>query len=89
MAEEIVTDEKTLHVRIQQLNRRKKVTLIEGIPDDQKEKILKFLKKKKSCGGSISKENGGVQLQGDYSYEIEEDLSGLFSEYKIVMHGKR
>ncbi|KAF7512337.1 Eukaryotic translation initiation factor eIF-1 [Endocarpon pusillum] len=68
-----------IHIRIQQRNGRKTLTTVQGIPKkfDQK-KILKVIKKKFACNGTIvdSPEMGEViQLQGDQRKDVQEFLT--------------
>ncbi|TKA79151.1 putative aconitate hydratase, mitochondrial [Cryomyces minteri] len=77
------TGEKTqsqnyIHIRIQQRNGRKTLTTVQGLPKkfDQK-KILKVIKKKFACNGTIvnDTEMGEViQLQGDQRKDVQEFL---------------
>ncbi|MCJ1474287.1 Eukaryotic translation initiation factor eIF-1 [Lambiella insularis] len=67
-----------LHIRIQQRNGRKTLTTVQGLPRkfDQK-KILKVIKKKFACNGTIvvDTEMGEViQLQGDQRKDVQEFL---------------
>lgn len=68
-----------IHIRIQQRNGRKTLTTVQGIPKkfDQK-KILKVIKKKFACNGTIvnDTEMGEViQLQGDQRKDVQEFLT--------------
>ncbi|EEY20052.1 translation initiation factor SUI1, partial [Verticillium alfalfae VaMs.102] len=67
-----------IHIRIQQRNGRKTLTTIQGLPRrfDQK-KILKVIKKKFACNGTIvedSEMGDVIQLQGDQRKAIHEFL---------------
>ncbi|KAI9875790.1 MAG: Eukaryotic translation initiation factor eIF-1 [Pleopsidium flavum] len=67
-----------IHIRIQQRNGRKTLTTVQGLPKkfDQK-KILKVIKKKFACNGTIvnDTEMGEViQLQGDQRKDVQEFL---------------
>lgn len=84
-----------IHIRIQQRNGRKTLTSLQGLPKkfDQK-KILKVIKKKFACNGSIvdTKEMGQViQLQGDQRKDLQEFLThkeGLELDSKTIkLHG--
>lgn len=77
-----------IHITIQQTVGKKKITKIDGINEEDKHKTLKVLRKKFSCGGSVTKE-GSIQLQGDFSSDILKELNGLFNDSKIVIHGRR
>ncbi|EKV16637.1 hypothetical protein PDIG_20080 [Penicillium digitatum PHI26] len=68
-----------IHIRIQQRNGRKTLTTVQGLPKkfDQK-KILKVIKKKFACNGTIvsDTEMGEViQLQGDQRKDVQEFLT--------------
>ncbi|KAF2176169.1 translation initiation factor SU [Zopfia rhizophila CBS 207.26] len=85
-----------IHIRIQQRNGRKTLTTVQGLPKkfDQK-KILKVIKKKFACNGTIvnDTEMGEViQLQGDQRKDVQEFLvdkkEGLGLDSKdIKVHG--
>ncbi|KAK1451197.1 translation initiation factor SUI1 [Colletotrichum cuscutae] len=80
-----------IHIRIQQRNGRKTLTTIQGLPKrfDQK-KILKVIKKKFACNGTIVEDQdlGEVlQLQGDQRKAIHDFLidkqEGLEMDSKV------
>ncbi|KAL8959473.1 MAG: hypothetical protein Q9183_005628 [Haloplaca sp. 2 TL-2023] len=85
-----------IHIRIQQRNGRKTLTTVQGLPKkfDQK-KILKVIKKKFACNGTIvnDTEMGEViQLQGDQRKDVQEFLvdkkEGLALDTKTIkVHG--
>ncbi|POR37581.1 Eukaryotic translation initiation factor eIF-1 [Tolypocladium paradoxum] len=84
-----------IHIRIQQRNGRKTLTTVQGLPKkfDQK-KILKVIKKKFACNGTIvnDTEMGEViQLQGDQRKDVQEflvDKEGLELDPKTIkVHG--
>jgi translation initiation factor 1 len=85
-----------IHIRIQQRNGRKTLTTVQGLPKkfDQK-KILKVIKKKFACNGTIvnDTEMGEViQLQGDQRKDVQEFLidkkEGLQLDAKTIkVHG--
>ncbi|MCJ1332994.1 Eukaryotic translation initiation factor eIF-1 [Thelotrema lepadinum] len=85
-----------IHIRIQQRNGRKTLTTVQGLPKkfDQK-KILKVIKKKFACNGTIvnDTEMGEViQLQGDQRKDVKEFLvdkkDGLELDAKTIkVHG--
>ncbi|KAI9795481.1 MAG: Eukaryotic translation initiation factor eIF-1 [Piccolia ochrophora] len=67
-----------IHIRIQQRNGRKTLTTVQGLPKkfDQK-KILKVIKKKFACNGTIvndSEMGEVIQLQGDQRKDVQEFL---------------
>ncbi|KAF1830170.1 translation initiation factor SU [Decorospora gaudefroyi] len=85
-----------IHIRIQQRNGRKTLTTVQGLPKkfDQK-KILKVIKKKFACNGTIvsDAEMGEVvQLQGDQRKDVQDFLTdkkeGLGLDTKTIkVHG--
>ncbi|OKP11506.1 Protein translation factor sui1 [Penicillium subrubescens] len=86
-----------IHIRIQQRNGRKTLTTVQGLPKkfDQK-KILKVIKKKFACNGTIvaDTEMGEViQLQGDQRKDVQEFLTdkkeGLELDAKTIKRNLR
>ncbi|KAI9738174.1 MAG: Eukaryotic translation initiation factor eIF-1 [Cirrosporium novae-zelandiae] len=72
-------DQDNIHIRIQQRNGRKSLTTVQGLSSklDQK-KILKVLKKKFACNGTIvqdSEMGDVIQLQGDQRIDVLEWLT--------------
>ncbi|OAL22679.1 hypothetical protein AYO20_11167 [Fonsecaea nubica] len=80
-----------IHIRIQQRNGRKTLTTVQGLPKkfDQK-KILKVIKKKFACNGTIvtdSEMGEVIQLQGDQRKDVQEFLvakDGLELDAKTI-----
>ncbi|TVY21635.1 Eukaryotic translation initiation factor eIF-1, partial [Lachnellula arida] len=80
-----------IHIRIQQRNGRKTLTTVQGLPKkfDQK-KILKVIKKKFACNGTIvvdSEMGEVIQLQGDQRKDVQEfltDKTGLELDAKTI-----
>ncbi|KAF7682772.1 Protein translation factor SUI1 like protein [Astathelohania contejeani] len=85
----IKKSEQMVHVRIQQLYGRKKLTIIEGVPSKTLPNLFSDLKKSLSCGGKLDKKAGVIQLQGDYSLTIAKELEPYVDGYRVVVHGKR
>jgi translation initiation factor 1 len=85
-----------IHIRLQQRNGRKTLTTVQGLPKkfDQK-KILKVIKKKFACNGTIvndSEMGEVIQLQGDQRKEVQKFLidkkEGLELDDKTIkLHG--
>jgi translation initiation factor 1 len=80
-----------IHIRIQQRNGRKTLTTIQGLPRrfDQK-KILKVIRKKFACNGTIVEDDDlgqVIQLQGDQRKHIHDFLidktEGLEMDAKV------
>ncbi|KAK8070855.1 translation initiation factor SUI1, partial [Apiospora hydei] len=85
-----------IHIRIQQRNGRKTLTTVQGLPNKfDRKKILKVIKKKFACNGTIvnDTEMGEViQLQGDQRKDVQEFLidkkEGLELDPKTIkVHG--
>ncbi|PQE06161.1 Eukaryotic translation initiation factor eIF-1 protein [Rutstroemia sp. NJR-2017a WRK4] len=68
-----------IHIRIQQRNGRKTLTTVQGLPKKfDRKKILKVIKKKFACNGTIvvDQDMGEViQLQGDQRKDVQEFLT--------------
>lgn len=81
--ETIAKEEEKIKVSSEKKRYRKSVTIIEGISKDVNTKdILKELKTKLACGGTIK--NGVIELQGDHRRKIREILVKLgFQSDKI------
>lgn len=83
----------TMHVRIQQRNGRKSLTMLQGLSESyDREKILATCRKKFSCNGCIvdHPEYGKVlQFQGDQRQKIVEFLVGcnIANHEDIKVHG--
>jgi len=82
-----------VHLRIQQRNGRKCLTIVQGLADDlDMKKILKALKKTYSTNGTVlvDKEHGEIiQLQGDQRKNVYEFLTkcNICSKEEIKTHG--
>tara|TARA_B100001559_G_scaffold215107_1_gene180366 strand:+ start:413 stop:721 length:309 start_codon:yes stop_codon:yes gene_type:complete len=82
-----------VHIRIQQRNAKKTITTIEGLDTSiDFKKIVKYIKKKFNCNGSIIKTVDDIdiiQLQGDQRENIKNFLikENIVSEDFIKIHG--
>lgn len=82
-----------VHIRVQQRNGRKCITTVQGIdPAIDLKKILKVVKKKHCCNGTVVEDEdmGHVlQLQGDQRDAMVEFLTEneIVSKDKIKKHG--
>ncbi|KAM3513107.1 hypothetical protein MY11210_003219 [Beauveria gryllotalpidicola] len=93
---EVKQTQNYIHIRIQQRNGRKTLTTVQGLPKkfDQK-KILKVIKKKFACNGTIvadSEMGEVIQLQGDQRKDVQDFLvdkkEGLELDPKTIkVHG--
>ncbi|CAM9435854.1 unnamed protein product, partial [Heterosigma akashiwo] len=93
-ASDETVDRSKVHVRVQQRNGRKCISLIEGLADDlDLKKILKAMKKNFSCNGAITRdeETGGdvIQLSGDQRTNVKDFLEDneIIHKGQIVLHG--
>jgi translation initiation factor 1 len=84
---------KKIHIRIQQRNSRKSITIIEGFDETlDLKKILKYMKKNFNCNGKVfadTRYGKIIQLQGDQrmiSKDFMIDMN-IISTENIVIHG--
>lgn len=91
---EFFTDQRNLvHIRVQQRNGKKCLTLVSGIAEDlDLHKIMRYLKKMHNTNGNVlvDKEYGEViQLQGDQRKNVYDSLIEWKIEEKenIRVHG--
>ena len=90
---ELTKKDNEIHLRIQQRNGRKCITIIEGLnkfnPNNKIEEVTKELRQKLNCRGTI-KENGNIiEFSGDQRNLIKEFLinNKICTEGKIKIHG--
>jgi translation initiation factor SUI1 len=85
-----------VHIKLQQRNRKKCITFIEGLNQIQQENkdkffdsITKSFKTKFNCGVSLKKPDYIVQLSGDHRKEIKEFLISkkILKDEQIKIHG--
>ena len=82
-----------VHLRVQNRNNRKKITICQGLEDDlDLKKILKYLKKMYSTNGWISIDTDGneiIMFNGDIREQIKEFLTRFNIVHKdfIKIHG--
>ena len=71
-------DNRKIHIRYQQRNKRKGMTLIEGLDNNIDLKgFVKEIKKKYGCAGTIKQDDDDkiiVQFQGDHRNDIKDVL---------------
>ena len=86
-----------IHIRTKKRTARKYITTVEGLKESDFEqglkKMLKNMKKKFSCNGSLSKDdddNPIISFQGDQKNNISKYLIEKhdFEEYDIIIHGE-
>lgn len=86
-------NQKVVHIRLQQRNGRKSLTIVHGLDElIDFEKVIKLFKKDFCCNGCIVKDNQlgrVIQLQGDQRenvkrFLIEEEISSVKF---ITVHG--
>merc|ERR1711971_1022574 len=70
-----------VHIRVQQRNARKRITLIEGLDEEFNfKKILKYMKRGFKCNGACVKSKIAgtvIQLQGTKGSELETSCSNI------------
>ena len=92
-SEATVGVESFVDIRIQQRSGRKAITTVSGLPTNLNfTAVLRELKKRFSCNGSIEKtEDMGtiIKLQGDQRRALQDFLvkEGIVSKDKIKIHG--
>jgi translation initiation factor 1 len=86
-------NQKVIHIRLQQRNGRKSLTIIQGLDESiDFEKIIKSFKKEFCCNGCIVKDKqlgAVVQLQGDQRENVKNFLiqKEISCEKFITIHG--
>lgn len=77
VCETIAKESQKIIVKIEKKKFGKKYTIIEGLSskDLNPKQILKTLKSKLACGGTIKE--GLIELQGDHLLNIKKELSSL------------
>lgn len=77
------------HVRIQQRNGRKCITILEGLEEDlDAKRICKSMRKTFNCNGNVT-EDDIIQLQGDQRENIKKWLleQQVAEADQIILHG--
>jgi translation initiation factor 1 len=91
--EEENEESETVHIRIQQRNRKKCILTISGLPKNlDLKKICKYFKKNLQCSGAIKQdEDWGaiIQLQGDHREAVKKYLidEKIVPKESIKIHG--
>lgn len=86
-------DQFKVHITIQQRSTKKYITNVSGIPEKYDlPKILKYIKKFYTCGGSIVQDKEGnsvIQVTGDQRDNIRKFFleCDVMDEQHIIMHG--
>ena len=84
-------DNRKIHIRYQQRNKRKGMTLIEGLDNSiDLKSFVKEIKKKYCCAGTIKQDEDDkiiVQFQGDHRNDIQGVLIEKYGCKDIVIHG--
>ena len=82
---------KKIHLRYQQRNKRKGITIIEGLDSSiDLKSFVKDIKKKFCCSGTIKnndEEGIIIQFQGDHRQDISEILKNDYNINDITIHG--
>ena len=90
---DLIGMEETVHLRVQKITGRKKITIVEGLADDlDLKRVLRALKKKCSTNGTIVRSLEGrkvLQLQGDKRRDVAEFLAkyAICQSESIRIHG--
>ena len=91
--ESIVEGKQEVHIRIQQRNGRKCLTLVQGLPPKlDQQKVLRYFKHKFCCNGKILEdEKAGkvMQMQGDQRNNVLDFLVNekIVTKDQIKVHG--
>lgn len=86
-------NDNVMHLRIQQRNGRKCITLIEGLKkftlNNTIENITKELRQKFNCRGTIREDGNVIEFSGDQRNKLKEYLinNKICLESKIKIHG--
>lgn len=82
-----------MHIRIQQRNGRKSITIVTGLADDlDLKRLLKAFKRNFKCNGALiadDEEGEVIQLQGDQRKNVRDFLvdQEIVHKDSILMHG--
>ena len=81
-----------IHIRVQQRTSKKYITIVEGLSNELDiKKILKYMKKKFVCNGTILKneDNKIVNLSGDQRQKVKEFFINynIVDKNNIIIHG--
>lgn len=76
-----------IHLRVQQRNAKKNITVIEGLKPDVAKKVGSDLRTKLGCSGTVK--DGCVQFSGDQRQKIVEHLLAkkIVDKDALVIHG--
>ena len=84
-------DNRKIHIRYQQRNKRKGMTIIEGLDNNiELKSFVKEIKKKFCCAGTIKEDEENqiiIQFQGDHREVIKKMLVENYGCKDIVLHG--
>lgn len=84
-------DNRKIHIRYQQRNKRKGMTIIEGLDNNiDLKSFVKEIKKKFCCAGTIKEDEENkiiIQFQGDHREVIKNILFENYGCKDIVLHG--
>jgi translation initiation factor SUI1 len=91
---ELTTSSNKIHIRYQQRNKRKGITIIEGLEldNEEKKKFIKKFKKEFCCSGCEKKNENGediFQFQGDHRENIKIIIQNNYNidPINIIIHG--
>lgn len=83
VCQEIAKEEQKIKIRVDRRRFGKVVTIISGLESDlNPEEIMKELKRKLACGGTIKDNN--ITLQGDHKKKVKEFLLGKGFKEELI-----
>lgn len=69
---QIAKESQKITIRLEQRRFRKFITIVEGLEADVAKEMVKVLKSKLACGGTLDK--GKIELQGNHKKEVKKVL---------------
>ena len=96
LEKDLIDNQLETHIKLQQRNGKKCITLVEGLDKFDKEKTNEFMEKMSkqfrktfNCAATIKKPENIIQLQGDKRDDVRKFLldKNLVPENRIKTHG--
>jgi len=83
-----VSDKVSVHLRLQQRSARKNITILEGLPKDNRKAVIHNLKTRLGCSGT-EKNEGELHFSGDQRKKIADYLleKKIVNKSEITIHG--
>ena len=69
---QIAKESQKITIRLEQRRFRKFITIVEGLEADVAKEMIKVLKSKLACGGTL--DEGKIELQGNHRKEVKKVL---------------